>query len=130
MKVIISWLVVLRFNTILTAKVIIMAVADAYRMCFLAFSHQYLNTNFFPNHRLLFSHASVKVRGKNTLERNFTSAGSQTHNHQVMGWTRSVLSHSGRAVIIRDYECYSAKNGGLMQLEKVLTSSRVGTDHG
>ena len=46
-------------------------------------------------HRLLFSHASAEMRGKNTPERKFTSTRYQTHNHQVMSPTCSPLSHPG-----------------------------------
>ena len=51
----------------------------------------------FQSHRLLFSHASADVRGKNMLERKFASTRDQTHNHQVMSSTRSPLSHPGGA---------------------------------
>ena len=51
----------------------------------------------FQSHRLLFSDASVEVRGKNTPERNFASTGSRTHNYQVMSPKRSSLSHPGGA---------------------------------
>ena len=51
----------------------------------------------FQSHRLLFSHVSTEVRGKNTPERNFASARSRTHNRQVMSPTRSPLSHPGGA---------------------------------
>ena len=53
---------------------------------------------FFQSHRLLFSHASAEVRGKNTPERKVTSTGDRTHNHQVMSLTRSPLSYPGGAV--------------------------------
>ena len=49
----------------------------------------------FQSPRLLFSHASAEVRGKNTQERNFAPTGSRTHNNQVMSLTRSPLSHPG-----------------------------------
>ena len=51
----------------------------------------------FQNHGLLFSQASAEVRGKNTLERKFSSTMPQTHNHRVMGPTRSPLSHPSGA---------------------------------
>ena len=41
--------------------------------------------------------ASAEVRGENTPERKFTSTVSRTHSHQVMGPTRSLLSHPGGA---------------------------------
>ena len=41
----------------------------------------------FQSHRLLFSHASEEVRGKNMPNRKFASTGSRTHNHQVMSDT-------------------------------------------
>ena len=62
-------------------------------MCFLAFSHQHFS---FQSHRLLFSHASAKVRGGNTAERKFASTRDRIHNHQVMSPTRSPVSHPGR----------------------------------
>ena len=49
----------------------------------------------FQSHRLLFSHASAEVRGKNTPERKVASTGDRTLNHQVMSLTRSPLSHPG-----------------------------------
>ena len=55
---------------------------------------------FFQSHRLLFSHASEEVRGKNTPERKFASTESQTHNHLAMSPTPSPLSHSGRKKIL------------------------------
>ena len=57
-------------------------------------SHTSTNTIFFFQiHQLLFSHASVEVRGENTPERKFASTGDRTHNHRVMSPTRSRLSH-------------------------------------
>ena len=54
------------FGKGLTAKVISwQTVRD---MCFLAFSHQYLHNFSFQSHRLLSSHASAEVRGKNTSQ--------------------------------------------------------------
>ena len=41
----------------------------------------------------LFSHASAKVRGENTLERKVDSSGDRAHNHQVMSPKHSPLSH-------------------------------------
>ena len=76
-----------------------MAVSDAYSMCFLAFSHQYLHNFSFQSHQLLFSHASAEVRGENTPERKVASNGDRTHNHQVMSPTRSPLSHPGGAQV-------------------------------
>ena len=90
-----NWLVVLGFNTTLTAKVIWRLVTH---MCFPAFSHQYLHNLSFQSHRLLFSHASAKARGENTPERKVASTRDRTHNHQVMSPTRSPLSHRGRAM--------------------------------
>ena len=49
----------------------------------------------FQSHRLLFAQASAEVRGEKTSERNFTSTGSQTGNHQVMSLTPSLMSHTG-----------------------------------
>ena len=46
----------------------------------------------FQRHRLLFSHASAKVRGENTPERKFTSTRYRTHNHQVRSPTHPQLS--------------------------------------
>ena len=56
----------------------------------------------FQSHRLLFSHASAEVRGENTPERKFVSTGDRTHNHQVMGPTRSPLSHLGGAKTVTE----------------------------
>ena len=56
-----------------------------------------LTRTSFQGQRQLFSHASAEVRGENTLERNFASTGTQTHNSQVMHLTFSPLSHPGRA---------------------------------
>ena len=73
-----------------------MAVGDAY--VFPGFLTPVLTNFSFQSHRLLFSHASAEVRGKNTLERKVASTGDQTHNHQVMSLTRSPLSHPGGAL--------------------------------
>ena len=86
-----GWLVVLRFNAALTAKVI--SWRSVTGMCFLAFSHQYEHNFSFQSHGLVFSHASAEVRGENTPERKFASTRDRTHNHQVMSPTRSPLSH-------------------------------------
>ena len=73
-----------------------MAVGDTH--LFTGFLTPLLTQHFFPIHRLLFSHASAEVRGKNTPEGKFASTGDQTHNHQVMSPTRSPLSHLGGAL--------------------------------
>ena len=73
-----------------------MAVGDAH--VFPGFFTPVLIQISFQSHRLLFSHASAEVRGKNMLERNFASTGSQIHNHQVMSLTHSPLSHTGGAM--------------------------------
>ena len=86
-----DWLVVLGFNTTLTAKVI--SWQSVMHMCFLALSQQYQHSLSFQSHRLLFSHASAEVRGKNSPERKVASTRDQTHNHQVMSPTRSLPSH-------------------------------------
>ena len=90
-------LVVLGFNTTLTAKVI--SWRSVTHMCFLAFLHQYLHYFSFQSHRLLFSHASAEVRGENTPERKVASTEDRTHNHQVTSPTRSPLSHPGGALV-------------------------------
>ena len=59
-----------------------MAVGDAH--VFPGFLTPVLTQLSFLSYRLLFSHASAEVRGENTLERKFASAGYRTHNHQVM----------------------------------------------
>ena len=79
-----------------------MVVGDAHK-----FLTPVLKQLSFQSHRLLFSHATAEVRGKNTmerkfasaefrgkntLERNFASTGYQTRNHQVMSLTRSLLN--------------------------------------
>ena len=69
----VGWLVVLGFNTTLTAKVILWRSVTY--MCFLAFSRTQLS---FQSHQLLFSPASAEVRGENMLERKFASTGYQT----------------------------------------------------
>ena len=51
----------------------------------------------FQSHRLLFSHASAEVRGKNMPKRKFASTEDQTHNHQVMSLTCLPLCHLGGA---------------------------------
>ena len=71
------------------------AVGDAH--VFPGFLTPVLTQLFFPSHRLLFSHASAEVRGKNTLERILASTGDRIHNYQVMSPTRSPLSHQGGA---------------------------------
>ena len=53
----------------------------------------------FQSQRLLFSHASVEMRGENMSERKFASTRYQNHNHQVMSLTRSPLSHPGKAYV-------------------------------
>ena len=75
-----------------------MVVGDAY--VFQGFLTPVLTQLFFPNHRLLFSHASAEVRGKNTPERKVPSTGDLTHNHQVMSPTRSPLNHPGEATLV------------------------------
>ena len=78
----------------------IMAVRDAH--VFPGFLTPVLTQLSFQNHRLLFSHASAEVTGEYTPERKFSSTGSQTHNHQVMSPTRSLLSHLGGAQQVPD----------------------------
>ena len=72
-----------------------MVVGDAH--VFHGFLTPVLTQISFQSHRLLFSHASAEVRGENTLERNFSSIWSRTHNHRVMSPTRSPLNHQGGA---------------------------------
>ena len=90
-KILIGWLVLLRFNATFIAKVI------SWRLEIPSFPTPLLTQISFQSHRLLFSHASAEVRGENTLERNLASTGSQTHNQQVMSLTPSSLSHQDRA---------------------------------
>ena len=82
-----------------------MAVSDAH--VFSGFLTLVLTQLSIQNHRLLFSHASAEVRGENTLEREFASTGSRTHNHQAMSPTRSPLSHPGGARLMENsvYVC-------------------------
>ena len=94
----ISWLDLLGFNATLTAKVI--SWRPVTHMCFLAFSHQYLHNSSYQSRRLLFSHASVEVRGENTPERKFASTGSRSHDHQVISPTCSPLSLPGWALTL------------------------------
>ena len=58
-----------------------MEVGDAYVLP--GFLAPVLTQLSFQSHQLLFSHASVEVRGENTPERKLASTGSRTHNHQV-----------------------------------------------
>ena len=90
----ISWLVVLGFNATLKAKVI------SWRSVTHTFPGSLtpgLTQFSFQSHRLLFSHASAEVRGKNMLKRKFASTGYRTPTHQVMSPTCSSLSQPGRA---------------------------------
>ena len=81
-------LVVLGFNTTLTAK-----VCDAH--VFPGFLTPVLPKLSFQSHRLLSSHNSAKVRDENTPDRRFASNRSQIHNHHVMSLTCSPLTHLG-----------------------------------
>ena len=75
-----------------------MAVGDA--RVFHGFLTPELSQLSFQSHRLLFSHASAKVRGENMPERKFASTGYQTHNHQVVnpgrtwGWKYLQMNNS------------------------------------
>ena len=81
---------------LLTARGNIMTVGDAY--VFPGFLTPVLTQLFFPKpYRLLFSHASAKVRGENTPERKVASTGDRTRNHQVTSPKLSPLSHLGGA---------------------------------
>ena len=83
-----------------------MAVSDPH--VFPGFLTPVLTQLSFESLRLLFSHASAKVRGKNTPERKFASTGSLTHNHQVMSRTCSPLSHPGGANFVCQWsKCYA-----------------------
>ena len=58
----------------------------------------------FRSHRLLFSHASAEVRGKNTPVRKFASTGRiRTHSHQVMCPTRLSLTYPGGTLSVLDH---------------------------
>ena len=72
-----------------------MAVSDTH--VFPGFLILVLTQLSFLSHQLLFSHASVEVRGENTLEKKFASTRYRTHNHNVMSPTRSPLSYPGVA---------------------------------
>ena len=74
-----------------------MAVVDEH--VFPGFLIQVLTYLSLQSHRLLFSHASADVRGKNIMERRFASTGNQTHNHQIMSLTCSPLSHPEGAFV-------------------------------
>ena len=123
----IGWLVVLGFNSTLTAKVI--SGRSVTHMCFLAFSHQYYHNFSFQSHRLLFSHVSAEVRGEKTPERKFASTRDQTHNHQVMSPTRSPLSHLGGATTMEKrtfentWEKRQEDHDGPISLTRVLSST-------
>ena len=59
-----------------------------WRICVSWLSYTSTNTTFlFQSQRLLFSHTSAEVRGKNTLERKFASTRDRIHNQQVMSPT-------------------------------------------
>ena len=90
-----QWLVVLRFNATLTAKVISWRLVT--HMCFLLI-HTSTNTNFFPKPPTIFL-TSAMVRDENTMEINFTSTRSQIRIHQVMSPTRSPPNHPGGAIL-------------------------------
>ena len=77
-----------------------MAVSDAH--VFPGFLTSVPTQLSFQSHQLLFSHASAKVRGKNTPEKKFASKGYRTRNYQVMSSTHSPLSHPGRPKIPAD----------------------------
>ena len=78
-----GWLVVLRFNATLTAKVRpIMAVGD--EQVFPGFLTPVLTQISFQSHQLLFSHVLAEVRGENTPERNFASIGSRTYQNALV----------------------------------------------
>ena len=94
-------LVVLGFNTTLTAKVIIMAVGDT--LVFSGLPAPVLTELSFQCYRLLSSNASVEVRSKNMPERNNASTEYRTHNHKVMSLTSSPLSNSDG--VNRTWDC-------------------------
>ena len=98
----VGWLVVLGFNTALTAKVI--SWRSVTHM-FPGFLTPVLTQLFFPKLPTSFPHASAEVRGKNTLERKFASTGDQTRNPQVMSLTRSPLSHLGGLRVVKSLDC-------------------------
>ena len=83
----VGWLVVLGFNATLTTKVI--SWRSVTHVCFLAFSHQCYHKFSFQSHKLLFSHASAKVRGENTPERSRLNRGS---NSQPPGHESNTLT--------------------------------------
>ena len=66
-----------------------MAVGDAY--VFSGFLTPVLTQLSFQSHRLLFSHISAEVRGKNMPERKFASTVHRTCNHQVMSPTLTTV---------------------------------------
>ena len=111
-------LIVLGFNTTLTAKVISWRLVM--QMCFQDFSHQYQYNFSCQSHRLLFSHASEEVRGKNIPERKVTSTGDQIHNHKVMNLTPSPLNHLGRAIQIWNLSQEEQKT--FLEKEKILVT--------
>ena len=95
-----DWLVILRFNATVTAKVIL------WRSEFPGFLTPVLTQISFQSHRLLFSYTSAEVRGEIMPERNFASTGSRTQNYQVMSLTHSPLSHPGRPKCMNKKEKY------------------------
>ena len=88
------WLVVLGFNATLTATVI------SWRSAFYQHKHNFS----FQSHRLLFSHASAELRGKNRPERKVALTGDRAHNHQVMSRPCSPLSHPGGAILLHTFD--------------------------
>ena len=93
-----------------------MAVGDAH--VFPGFLTPLLTQLSFQGHRLLFSHASVEMRGKYTPDRKFTSTGSQTHNHQVISPTRSPLNtRAGKYT--KEQKCHK----GVLRLKKLVRQS-------
>ena len=83
-------LVVLGFNTTLTAEVISWQLVTH---VFPGFLTPVLTQLFFPKPPTTFSHASAEVRVENMPERKVASTGDRTHNYQVTSPTRLPLSH-------------------------------------
>ena len=80
-----------------------MAVGEAH--VFPGFLTPVLSQLSLQSHRLLFSHASADVRGKNTPERKFASTGYRTHNQQVMSSKHLVTEPPGGPVVWKRDMC-------------------------
>ena len=91
---VVNWLIVLRFDATLTAKVISLR---SVMHCVSWLSYIRSNTTFFQKPLTTFLTCLCRGERENTPVRNFVSIRDQTHNHQVMSQTCSPLSHQDGA---------------------------------